>query len=172
VSNLYLVGFMGAGKSEVGQLVAQLMDRRFVDLDEAVEAQFDLPIPEIFASSGESAFREAETEELRRTTSSCDLVVATGGGAFSTPGNRRLIRDTGGVSVYLDAPWELILERLGGDHGGRPKWIDDDRAYELYRRRLADYRSATLHIRLAPRDSAEEVAGRIVEALREIPCAS
>jgi shikimate kinase len=172
VSNIYLVGFMGAGKTATGRLVADRLGRVFVDLDEAIEAREGRSIREIFTHRGESAFRDAETAELEAMTLRTDLVVATGGGAYSSPTNRRMIRRSGGVSVFLDPPWEAICERLGGGHGGRPKWIDERHARTLYLQRRSDYLLAEIRIEPGDGESAAEVADRVSVALAEATCAS
>jgi len=172
VSNIYLVGFMGAGKSATGRVVADRLGMVFVDLDEAVEVRAGRSIRDIFTHLGEDAFRAAETAELERTTARDDLVVATGGGAFSDPLNREVIRRTGGMSVFVDPPWKAICDRLAGGSGGRPKWIDEHHARALYLHRRSDYLLAELHIELCGGETAAEVADRVVAALAEATCAS
>jgi len=163
---------MGAGKTATGRIVADRLGMVFVDLDEAVETRAGRSIREIFTRQGEDAFRAAETAELERTTAREDLVVAAGGGAFSEPGNREMIRRTGGVSVFVDPPWKAICDRLGGGSGGRPKWIDEHHARELFLHRRSDYLLAELHIELRGGETAAEVADRVVVALAEASCAS
>ncbi len=170
--NIYLVGFMGAGKSAVGRAVARRLARDFVDLDAAVEGRLGMAIPEIFSTRGEAGFRAAETEELERTTGRDRLVVATGGGAFSNAANRRLIERSGGTSVFLDVPWRAIRRRLDDGTDGRPKWVDDDHARCLLEQRRPDYDSASVRLELAGDESPDEVASRIEAALAEHPCAS
>ena len=172
MQNIYLVGFMGAGKSVVGQAVARRLGRGFVDLDAVIEARLGMPIREIFATSGEAAFRTAETEELRRTTEVDDLVVATGGGAFSLVENRGLIEQSKGISVYLDVAWDAIRRRLERDTDDRPKWLDDEQARQLFEQRRADYLRATIRVELGGAETPDEVAARIVGELTETACAS
>ena len=172
MSNIYLVGFMGVGKTATGRVVARRLGHTLVDLDEAIEKQMGMPIREIFTSQGESAFRLAETAELERMTSLTDLVVATGGGTFSSPANRRMIRRSGGISVFLDPPWEAICGRLGGGSGSRPKWIDERHARTLFLQRRPDYLLAEIHLELEGSESSVEVADRITAALAEAACDS
>ena len=167
--NIYLVGFMGAGKSAVGAALAERLGRDFVDLDAAVEATRGMTIREIFERSGEDAFRAAESAQLRRVAASRDLVVATGGGAFASAANRELIRASGGVSVFLDLPWPVIAERLGPADPERPKWTGDARA--LYLARRAGYLKADLRLELAGHESPAEIAEELGGALSELPCA-
>ena len=78
--NIYLVGFMGSGKTAVGRLVAQALHRRFMDMDEILEKGFGKPIREVFLESGEPAFRAKESALLEKISKQERLVVATGGG--------------------------------------------------------------------------------------------
>ena len=167
VSNVYLVGFMGAGKTAVGRVVARHLERDFVDLDEAVERRVGMSIREMFEDRGERAFRRAETAELEQLTARQKLVVALGGGAFSVVANRRLIAATGGRSVFLDLPWEAIVRRLGSADPERPKWVDEPHARELYRERRPDYETATFRLEVDGVEAPAEVAERIVALLEE-----
>ncbi len=172
MSNVYLVGFMGVGKTATGRIVADRLGRVYADLDEAIEERAGRSIREIFTHQGEDAFREAEAAELERMTQRTNLVVATGGGAFSDPENRRLLRQSGGISVFLDPPWGAICDRLGGGHGGRPKWIDERHARALHLKRRPDYLLAEIHIELEGAEPPADVADRVVAALTEAECAS
>ena len=115
---------MGAGKSAVGRAVARLTSRVFLDLDEAIEQRTGMSIPEIFSTRGEAGFRRVEHAELKAATERANLVVATGGGAFSSAVNRRLIEDSGGISVYLDPPWSVIERRLEGRVANAVRQLD------------------------------------------------
>jgi len=163
---------MGAGKTAVGRVVAHRLGRLFVDLDETIEQRLGLSVREIFETRGECAFRDAETEELQRITSHQGLVVATGGGAFSNLDNRRLIGESGGVSVFLDLPWTVIRRRLAGGQKRRPKWVDEDHAFALFETRLPDYLLASTRLELEGEETPEEVASLIESALRETVCVS
>lgn len=172
VRNLYLVGFMGAGKSAVGRAVARMTDRVFLDLDEAIEQRMGMSIPEIFSTRGEAEFRRIESAELKATSTETNLVVATGGGAFSSADNRRLIEGCGGVSVFLDPPWSVIERRLEGEVEHRPNWVDGDRARALYEARADDYRMSSIHLRIGDDETPETIAARIEAALAETACVS
>lgn len=168
---IFLVGFMGAGKSAVGAALAQLLRSPFVDLDERLRRRFGADIGEVFARHGEAAFRAAESEELAAVAGRDGAVVATGGGAFCRDENRRLIEAAGGVSVFLHLPWEVLRARLGDDHAGRPKYGDEASARRLWEERLPHYRRATLVVELAGDESPDEAAQRVAAALEEAPCA-
>ena len=170
--NVFLVGFMGAGKSLVGAALAARLGYRFIDLDERLRERFEVSIPEVFVVRGEDVFREAETEELSLVAGEPDVVVATGGGTFCSEVNREIISGSNGVSVYLDLPWEELDRRLAADNSGRPKYDDAEKARSLYEERQPEYRRADVVIALKGSENPDEVADKILEALREVaPCA-
>jgi len=169
--SVFLVGYMGAGKSSVGAAVADRLGLRFIDLDEEISRRLGAPIPEIFARQGEAAFRVAERDELARCAELADVVVATGGGAFCSDVNRELIHRLGGVSVFLDLPWAVLQQRLDRDPSDRPMYDDTSRARQLFEERMPHYRCAEVQVSLAGDEDPDEVAGRVVETLREAPCA-
>jgi shikimate kinase len=108
--NIYLTGFMGTGKSEVGRLLAAAKRWTFVDLDERIEEEEGASIPEIFRDKGEAYFRTRERSALAAVAAATDTVVSCGGGIVIDPANRRLMKDTGSV-ICLSARAEVILER-------------------------------------------------------------
>ena len=170
--SIFLVGYMGAGKSSVGAAVADRLGLRFVDLDEEISRRLGAPIPEIFVRNGEATFRATEHDELARCAEMADIVVATGGGAFCSDSNRKVIHRLGGVSVYLDLPWTVLRRRLARDHSDRPMYDDTNQARQLFEERLPHYRCASVQVSLTGDEDLDEVAGRVVESLREAPCAT
>ena len=170
--NVFLVGFMGAGKTSVGEVLAARLDFEFVDLDRRLNERFDASTSEIFAQHGEAVFRAAESDELTRCAAESDVVVATGGGAFCSEENRQIIHASGGLSVFLDLPWEALGARLAGDHGGRPKYGDAAEARRLFESRLPDYRRAMRVVGLAGSESAAAAADLVLAVLEEAPCAT
>jgi len=168
---VFLVGFMGAGKSSIGAALADRLGLRFVDLDEEISRRHGAPIPEIFARCGEAAFRTAESDELARCAELDDVVVATGGGAFCSEANREVIHRGGCVSVFLDLPWAVLRQRLTHDQSERPMYDNTNQARQLFEERLPHYRRALVRVSLAGDEDPDEVAGRVVETLREAPCA-
>lgn len=109
--NVVLVGLPGAGKSSVGRRLGARLGVPFVDADHEIEAAAGMSITEIFAVHGEQAFREGEARVIARLLESGPQVIATGGGAFMSPSTRAAVADRG-VSVWLDAPTEVLLERI------------------------------------------------------------
>jgi shikimate kinase len=170
VRSIFLVGFMGAGKTSVGEVLAARLGFDFIDLDQRLNEKFGASTREIFARHGEDVFRAAESDELARCTGQHDVVVATGGGAFCSEKNRQIIRASGGLSVFLDLPWDVLEARLAGDHAGRPKYADAGQAQRLFGSRLLDYRQATVSVELAGSESAEDAADLVLAALEEAPC--
>jgi len=170
MGTVVLVGFMGAGKTTVGRALASGLDVPFHDLDEDLERSFRLPIPEVFARYGEPAFRRAETEALRRVTTSGPAVVASGGGAFCSAPNRDLLRRAGAVSVFLDVPWTVLARRLVGTEDSRPMLDSALAPRELYRRRLPHYRKADLIVPVGASDGPDLVVDRIRHLLTEAAC--
>jgi shikimate kinase len=158
---VYLVGFMGAGKTTTGRALASQMGALFVDLDARVEAVFRIGIPKIFANLGEQTFRAEETKQLTLASSYADVVVACGGGTFVIPGNREII-SASGVSVFLDVPWQQLVERLPGKQNERPLFVSPDHAWQLYSARLPSYRLAELTVQPGADESPAELAKRIV----------
>jgi 3-dehydroquinate synthase len=110
--NLVLTGFMGTGKTAVGQAVAERLGRPFVDMDAVIEARAGRSIADIFAEQGVDAFRALEAELCRELSAQSDLVIATGGGALVDSTNRAVMAATGTL-VCLCADVPTILERVG-----------------------------------------------------------
>ncbi|MFP4136664.1 MAG: shikimate kinase [Candidatus Acetothermia bacterium] len=124
-SNVYLIGFMGAGKSTVAPELADELDREWVDTDDLIEDEAGLSIPEIFEYYGENRFREIETKIIRKVSQEGEKVVAVGGGAPMEEENWKRLKSTGQV-VYLEVSPGEVMERIGND-GGRPLLADLNR---------------------------------------------
>lgn len=162
-SRIFLVGFMGAGKSTVGPLLARILEWDFLDLDLQIEREQGRTIREIFETEGEPAFRNLETEALNRLAARSRLVVAVGGGAFMQATNREIIARLG-TSVFLDCPLPVILARCPAD-GSRPLLQSFDRARELYALRLPVYRQSDICVDVSNL-SPEQVTHSILEQLK------
>ncbi len=159
---IYLVGFMGAGKSTVARALARRLDWRAVDVDEEIEARERSTVADIFARHGEPYFRRMERAVLLEHLAPRHLVVATGGGTFADPYNRAAInRD--GVSIWLDVPLNKLITRIPAD-GRRPLAADRAGFERLYHQRRAAYQEA--HVRLdAGRASIDALVEEIVDWL-------
>lgn len=157
---VFLVGFMGVGKTSVGLELARRLGYPFLDVDQRVEASLGMTVAGIFRQLGETAFRAEECRQLECCGRFPDAVVATGGGLFSFARNRERIRAMG-VSVFLDVPWSTIVTRLPGKREERPLFEDSTQARSLYERRLPCYREADLAVQPAVGEDPAVVAGRI-----------
>jgi shikimate kinase len=164
---IFLVGFMGAGKSAVGRELSELSGMRFVDTDDTVKRAEGVLIDEIFRRRGEGAFRDAEWKALRALEGGGPAVVATGGGLFLGVENRRLVRRLG-RSVWLDVPLEVAAARVGA-FSGRPLWSQDRFVLRaLFERRRASYALADERVDAA-RGSPREIASAILSNSRIFP---
>lgn len=117
--NIFLVGFMGCGKSSLGKRLALRLNYRFLDLDEEIERQAGLSISEIFKRDGEHYFRQLEANILRQVEKSVPTVVATGGGTPCHFDNMDYI-NSNGVSVFLRMSPKSLAWRLENTHKNRP----------------------------------------------------
>ena len=159
---IYLVGFMGAGKSTVARALAQRLGWSVEDLDELIETQEQRTIAEIFSTEGEAEFRKMEQILLQELRPRRHVVVATGGGTFVDSASRALIA-TDGVSVWLDVSFETVVKRLPSD-GTRPLATDRSTMHGLWRVRRPAYRLAELKLS-ADRAAIEDLVGDIVSWL-------
>lgn len=159
---VYLVGFMGAGKSTVARALARRLDWKVEDIDERIEREERRDIPTIFRQEGEPYFRARERAALVGLLPERGVVVAAGGGTFADPANRELMLRDGAV-VWLDAPFSTVLARVPAD-GRRPLAANRQSMEQLYNQRLVAYRLAHLRVD-ASRGSVEELVDRIAEWL-------
>lgn len=167
---ILLTGFMGAGKTTVGRLIAERLRLPFVDLDSEIETRTGLAVRELFSRHGEPEFRRVEREVLSELLARDPLVLATGGGTLVDPDNLALAQSAGLV-VWLNPPFVEIARRVGPlGKEDRPLFPDEAAAFDLYRRRLPMYRRADLQIDVAAGESAAEVASRAALRLTELLC--
>jgi shikimate kinase len=158
---VYLVGFMGAGKTSVGRALARRLDWRFADIDELIEQREHASVADIFARHGEPYFRGIERSVLADQLPLRHTVVATGGGTFVDPQNRVAIKGDG-VSVWLDVPLERVIARIPQD-GRRPLAGDRANLERLFLARRPAYEQA--HLRLDGRAPVESLVEQLVDWL-------
>ena len=162
---IYLVGFMGCGKSTVGRLLAERLGWPFVDLDEEIERRSARPIAEMFDRDGEARFRELEhealSEQLHLARHGLPRVLALGGGAFAEARNRESMGGEG-ASIWLDCRLETLWQRVSAE-SHRPLARDRGRFVALYQERLVFYRSADFTV------AGEGSPQQIVESILGLP---
>jgi shikimate kinase len=158
---VYLIGFMGAGKTTAARSLGRRLGWRVEDVDELIEARERRTVAEIFAARGEAYFRAAEREVVRQLAGQREVVVATGGGTFVDPENRALIR-ADGAAIWLDIPFDAALERAPRD-GRRPLAADRAQFEALYLARRSAYQQA--HVRFDASAPPEELVERILDWL-------
>lgn len=163
--SIFLTGFMGAGKSTVGRLLAEMLNKPFIDLDARIVEREQRSIATIFAEQGEDYFRDCETSLLQTLEGQTAAVFATGGGMAVRAVNRDAMARLGQV-VYLDASWATIKERLQGSVD-RPL-VEQHRNWaqlkSLWDKRQVFYRKADIIVStdgLAPLDIAQNIADQL-----------
>lgn len=168
---IVLTGFMGSGKSTVGRLLAESLGWEFLDLDHVISARTGKTVPQIFAEQGEPAFRREETAALVSVLGRSRVVIALGGGAPETLGNRLLLEQTPATAVvYLEAAFPTLADRcmtqaLDPTATARPVFADPAVAEKRFHMRHP------LYLRLASTRldtgslTPEEVAESLIEVL-------
>jgi shikimate kinase len=157
---IYVIGFIGAGKSTVGRHLAHHLGWSFFDTDAEIEAAEKTTVAEIFASRGEPEFRRIETSVIGQLVHWIErgrpAVVALGVGAFTQPDNRGLLQPNG-LTVWLDCPLETVRQRVAhATH--RPVARDPEALAALYEARREHYLLADLHVPIASDDPEITVA--------------
>ena len=166
-TNLALIGFMGAGKTAVGKVLAEKLGRSFVELDLLIEQKVGEPISEIFQQEGEIVFRELEIEVTREVSKGRNLVIACGGGIVLNKINVDRLKENA-IIVYLTASPGVILKRVANEEGQRPLLEVDNPVLtirEMLRFRKPFYeRAADIIIntsRLDINSAAEQIISRL-----------
>src|SRR5438552_4292055 len=158
---IYVIGFMGAGKTTIGRELASRVDAPFFDLDELVETAEKMPVKDIFAQHGEPYFRKRERDILRSTRYLEKAVIATGGGTFTFDENIQFIQSEG-LSVYLSAPYALLRSRIGDKAAERPLFRDDVATHELFNSRIRYYRTSDITIEIHEDETPKEIVERLM----------
>jgi len=165
---IYLTGFMGAGKTAVGKRLAKRLGLSFVDLDHEIEQRSGRTIPELFRERGEAEFRTLESEALAASSSAAASVIATGGGVVERVPNIAIMLRTGRV-LWLDVPFDTLLERLARSKDERPLFKNPEQALRLYRSRLDAYAHCDWRIEVEAGWSADQTA-TLAERLVRTSC--
>jgi shikimate kinase len=171
-NSVFLVGFMGAGKTSVGRALGRRLNWVFEDLDDHIQAREGRTVAEIFRDSGESEFRRAESAALQHLigelTGGSARIVALGGGAFVQKENAALLAASGMPTVFLDAPVEELWQRCSTqatENGTeRPLRRSMEQFRKLYATRRKNYSKASLRVQTGSR-TVETIAAEIAKAL-------
>jgi shikimate kinase len=159
---------MACGKSTVGPVLAARLGREFIDLDLLIAANAGCTIAELIARDGEERFREIETSALREAARNGLAVIAPGGGAITREENRELMSRLG-ITVWLDAPFDLCWRRIERDRTVRPLAPNRESAGERYDHRLPLYQKASIRVEIDESQSPEEIAEEIIERIYCLP---
>lgn len=159
---VYLVGFMGSGKTSAGRALARKLGWTFIDLDQEIERAEGQSVAHIFRTHGEPHFRRLEREHLQRVSAAGMQVIALGGGTFVDPENRVLAQNTG-ATVWLQVSFEKVCQRVSMD-GTRPMMGTRGETEQLFRKREPLYALAKFSVVTddkPPNAVAEEIMGAI-----------
>ena len=171
VTSVFLVGFMGAGKTSVGRALGQRLNWIFEDLDDRIELREGRTLAAIFRDSGEQEFRRAEHDALRGVLNEMgsSRIIALGGGAFVQEDNAALLEASGAPTVFLDAQVEELWQRCSKQATAagvqRPLLRDPEQFQKLYADRRRCYSKASLKIQTGHR-SVDQIAAEIAKKLR------
>jgi len=168
-TNVALIGFMGVGKTAVGEALTKKLNKEFVELDSLIERKAGKSIPEIFQQDGEIAFRELEIEVTKEISKGKNLIIACGGGIVLNKINIDRLRNES-IIVYLTASPRVILKRVLNNGEERPLLKTPDKALEiqeLLRFRKPFYeRAADIKINTSKLD-IDSVVGQIISKLKQ-----
>jgi len=162
--HIYIIGFMGSGKSTIGPVLAERMDRPFYDLDDLIEEGQERKISEIFESQGEEYFRKLESDTLVQNPPSEPCVMALGGGTFVSKVNRDYLSKQG-ISVWLKIPLRLAKRRCR-DSQHRPLARNPKQWESLFRCREKIYQLADIPVEVkgkSPQQICAEIQGHLSE---------
>ncbi|MGK7897835.1 MAG: shikimate kinase [Xenococcus sp. (in: cyanobacteria)] len=157
--NVYLIGMMGSGKSTIGKILAHKLKYRFFDTDILIEKVAQKTIPEIFATEGESYFRDLESKVLQELSAYTHSAIATGGGIIQKTVNWSFLRQ--GLIVWIDADIEVLQERVAKDTN-RPL---ADKLKSLLAKRHSLYAQADLRVMSDRVKTPEQVAMEIIQQI-------
>lgn len=150
MNRIFLIGFMGSGKSTLGRQLAQTMQYTFLETDKIIEQQEQLCIHDIFKTKGESYFRQRENQLLNHLQLVYDAVIATGGGMPCNKNNMDLMNKLG-TTIWLNVDENILADRLKHDKTLRPKLMEssniNETIHDLLAERLVFYKKAKIEIK-------------------------
>lgn len=163
---IIITGFMGAGKTTVADALSRKLGCAMIDLDRFITQRTGRTPQAIIDEDGEQRFRELESQAMRDALETVGAqTIALGGGTWTGPVNRALIKERNGFTVWLDAPFELCWQRISSENSSRPLARDFNSARELYDGRRAVYDLAMLRVEVREDKSADAIALEIMDAL-------
>lgn len=161
-----LTGFMGVGKSSVSRHLSHMLRCRRIDLDHIIEIRSRRRIAELIDEDGIEAYRELETEALRHVLTEMDcLVLSLGGGTWTIPANRELLKEHGYTSVWLESTFEHCWLNIAFSRKDRPLARNKKKALELFEERQKVYCLADWHIIVRPDYTSFDVARKIADEI-------
>lgn len=166
MNNIILIGFMGSGKTTIGKLLAEEYSLEYYDIDEFIEENTKMSIPEIFKKAGESWFRDQEAFALTCLTDATNRLIATGGGIVEREENLETLKK-GGTVIYLKASPDKLWTRAGKDPN-RPLSTDLASFRKLFERRKARYEAAADIVIDTGNLSVERTVEAIKKALADV----
>jgi len=169
--HLFIIGFMATGKSKIGPILAEMLERPFIDTDEWITEAAGLTISEIFEQQGEDAFRRLENDAIARAAAESASVIALGGGAIKLESNWEIIRARG-ISLCVTASPQLLNDRIGrNDERPLLSGLSDDerlaRITEMLSERGPYYGRADVAVESTDEQTPEETTGQALEIIRE-----
>ena len=165
---IIITGFMGAGKTSVAAALARKLDCPMIDLDSLISERAGRTAQAIIEDDGEEHFRRIESAALGDVLEkSAARVIALGGGTWTIFANRSLIKQHNGLTIWLDAPFELCWQRIENGNDVRPLARDLTSARALYDARRPIYQMAALRVEVDEGKSTELIAAEIVDALSQ-----
>jgi len=164
---IVIVGFMGCGKTTVGEALARQLNRNFVDLDSFITSRERRSPAEIIQADGEAYFRKIETRALEAVLEDRHgEVIALGGGAWTVPANRTLIALHDCLSIWLNVPFEICWGRITANpETVRPMAPDRDTGAARFESRRKDYALAELQVSVSESESAATISANILREL-------
>ena len=165
---IFLVGFMGSGKSYIGKILAEKLGFQFVDLDSIIENTEGVKISQIFEIHGESYFRKVESDCLHHLNKWTEIVVATGGGAACFHDNMSWMNENG-ITVYLSVEPQLLASRLANEVDKRPilQGKTGDELLDFIKMKVSEredfYNQA--HVKIHQTENSDDIVFEILEKI-------
>jgi shikimate kinase len=163
--SIYLIGFMGSGKSTIGQEIARLLKCSWIDLDCYIEETQQMPIKDLFKQYGELYFRDLECAALEALSNRKNSIVSTGGGIIVTPKNAVFLKSQ--KTFYLKWEFETLFNRISQDQS-RPLARSYEEVMHLYQSREMLYEAASWKVILGEGKSVEAIAKEIINSLEGV----